>query len=209
VKGCPGEAGRDDDPRERLRAAARGRPMGIGMSSRSASPAERKGVSLYVTRQVYAPEVVDIGGSAGVTPGDSTATQARFASRWGSSRCLWVPAGSAGLCEAPTGASWLCASVDSLTPRDVPVCSVKALEASKRPATLRCARSGGPGPSAAGRAPATGGSRTSGGVVAVRFAVEAVACGAVGCRESAGLLELRADGERRVLCPAHASRWSA
>ena len=40
--------------------------------------------------------------------------------------------------------------------------------ASKRPATLWCARSGGPGPSAAGRAPATEGSRTTRGAVAER-----------------------------------------
>ena len=43
---------------------------------------------------------------------------------------------------------------------------------------------------------------------AVRFAVEAVACGALGCRRSDGLLELRVDGDQRVLCPAHARRWS-
>jgi hypothetical protein len=138
--------------------------MGIGMSSRSASPAERKGVSPHATRPVYAPEVVESGG-LGLSVFALPATQAALDAR--------------------------------------------PILPSERPATLRCARSGGPGPSAAGRAPATGGSRTTGGAVVVRFAVEAVACGAVGCRESAGLVELVRDGEQRVLCPAHAAGWSA
>ena len=78
---------------------------------------------------------------------------------------------------------------------------------SKRPATLRCARSGGPGPSAAGRAPATGGSQTRGGAVSVRWAVEAVCCGAVGCHRSDGLLRVETSAGPRVLCPAHLRRW--
>jgi len=36
--------------------------------------------------------------------------------------------------------------------------------------------------------------------VAVRFAVDAVCCGAVGCREESGLLSVTVDGESRVLC---------
>ena len=80
---------------------------------------------------------------------------------------------------------------------------------SKRPATLRCARSGVPGPSAAGRAPATNGSRTRGGAVAVRFALEAECCGRLGCRRSDALLQLHVGGDKRVLCARCARRWSA
>lgn len=77
---------------------------------------------------------------------------------------------------------------------------------SKRPATLRCVRSGGPGPNAAGRASATEGSQTSGGAVAVRF-VDADSCGALGCRRSDQLVAVELDGDRRVLCLPHARRW--
>jgi len=122
VKGCPGEAGHDDDPDGRLRAAAGGRPIGLGMSSCSASLAERKGVSPDATRPVYVPEVVESG---------------RFS-----------------------------LSVSTLPATQAPA-DARPTILSKRPATLRCARSGGPGPSAAGRAPATGGSRTTGGAAAV------------------------------------------
>ena len=41
----------------------------------------------------------------------------------------------------------------------------------------------------------------------VRFAEDAVCCGALGCREVAGLLEVEDGGEVRVLCPDHARRW--
>jgi len=86
--------------------------------------------------------------------------------------------------------------------------SARCRDFSKRAATLWCARSGGPGPSAAARAPATSGSRTTGGAVVVRFAVEADCCGAVGCRRTDGLVELHVDGDRRVLCARCARRWS-
>jgi hypothetical protein len=38
-------------------------------------------------------------------------------------------------------------------------------------------------------------------------AVEADACGALGCREGEDLREVHCDGERRVLCEEHARRW--
>lgn len=34
----------------------------------------------------------------------------------------------------------------------------------------------------------------------IRFAVDADCCGALGCREAGSLLEVIADGKRRVLC---------
>ena len=114
MKGSPGEAGRDDDPRGGLRAATGGRRLGA-LSSRSASPPERKGVSLYATRRVYAVYTVDIGGSVGVSCGNSTATQA-----------------------SESGSRNLQDSVDAL----------RLANLSKAAETLRCARSGGPGPSA-------------------------------------------------------------
>ena len=49
--------------------------------------------------------------------------------------------------------------------------------------------------------------RSRGGAVSVRWAVEAGACGAVGCRRSEGLVRVEADGERRVLCLGHARGW--
>jgi hypothetical protein len=43
---------------------------------------------------------------------------------------------------------------------------------------------------------------------AVRFAVGADVCGAIGCRETDGLLVVEQGGETRTLCPDHARRWS-
>ena len=43
--------------------------------------------------------------------------------------------------------------------------------------------------------------------VAVRFAVDAVCCGALGCRCGDGLLSVTVDGETRVLCSDHAVRF--
>ena len=104
MKGSPGEAGHDDDPRRRLRIADGETSLrGRGLSSCSASPSERKGFSLYATRQVYAALSPETGRYRLVT------------------------------------------------------------FTSKRAATLRCVRSGVPGPNAAARAPATDGSRTTGG----------------------------------------------
>jgi hypothetical protein len=76
--------------------------------------------------------------------------------------------------------------------------------------TLRSARSGGPGPS--GEAAAlrgTGGTETGrrGGCGAVRFAVEAEVCGAMGCGRTRGLLVVPTDDGRLVLCPYHARRY--
>jgi len=42
---------------------------------------------------------------------------------------------------------------------------------------------------------------------AVRWAVEADVCGALGCRETSGLFSVESDGERRVLCMDHARGW--
>ena len=42
---------------------------------------------------------------------------------------------------------------------------------------------------------------------AVRFAVEAVCCGVVGCQRSEGLLRVETSDGPRVLCPAHLRRW--
>ena len=77
--------------------------------------------------------------------------------------------------------------------------------------TLRCARSGGPGPSAEAavsrdrRDRERQAVRSRGGVV--RFAVEAECCGAMGCRETGGLLLVEKGNDRRVLCVTHAQRW--
>jgi hypothetical protein len=78
--------------------------------------------------------------------------------------------------------------------------------ASKREATLWCARSGGPGPSAASSATSERSERER---PAVRWAVGADCCGAVGCSRSDGLMRVVVDGESRTLCPAHLARWSA
>jgi len=80
-------------------------------------------------------------------------------------------------------------------------------ELPKRAATLWSARSAEAEPSGAARAPATGGSQTSGGTV--RFAVGADCCGAIGCGETVGLLVVEVEGKRRVLCPRCARRWAA
>jgi predicted ThiF/HesA family dinucleotide-utilizing enzyme len=42
---------------------------------------------------------------------------------------------------------------------------------------------------------------------AVRFVVGADVCGALGCRETSGLLKVERGHETRVLCPDHARRW--
>ena len=69
-----------------------------------------------------------------------------------------------------------------------------------------CARSGGPGPSAERpyRRP-TG--REAVNPVRVRWAVSADVCGAIGCRETSGLLKVERGPEKRVLCAHHARRW--
>ena len=77
----------------------------------------------------------------------------------------------------------------------------------KRAATLRSVRTGVSGPNGAARAQATEGSQTRGGAVAVE-AVDAASCGALGCRQSDELVAVEEGSERRVLCPAHARRWS-
>ena len=43
---------------------------------------------------------------------------------------------------------------------------------------------------------------------AVRWAVGAEVCGAVGCGRSDGLLSVATGDGRRVLCPEHARRWA-
>ena len=43
--------------------------------------------------------------------------------------------------------------------------------------------------------------------VAVRFAVGAVCCGALGCRAEEGLLSVTVAGEERVLCADHAEEF--
>ena len=61
-------------------------------------------------------------------------------------------------------------------------------------------------PAARGEAAATS-ERSERERVAVRFAVEAVCCGVVGCQRSDGLLRVETPHGPRVLCPAHLRRW--
>jgi len=44
--------------------------------------------------------------------------------------------------------------------------------------------------------------------VAVRWAVDAVCCGSLGCREESGLLSVTVDGENRVLCAECAAEFA-
>ena len=44
--------------------------------------------------------------------------------------------------------------------------------------------------------------------VAVRWAVDAVCCGSLGCREESGLLSVTVDGEKRVLCAECAAEFA-
>lgn len=67
-------------------------------------------------------------------------------------------------------------------------------------------RGGGRGDGGVLAAPTEGGAGTTGGTV--RFAVEAEVCGAVGCRERSGLLEVERNGRKRVLCAGCAAGWS-
>jgi hypothetical protein len=55
-----------------------------------------------------------------------------------------------------------------------------------------------------GRPPADGRNSSA---VAVRFAVDAHCCGALGCRETDGLLLVEKGHVQRVLCQYHARRW--
>ena len=73
---------------------------------------------------------------------------------------------------------------------------------------MRCARSVGPdrAPSDRDEGGPTGTTDLLGG--AGRAAVGADVCGALGCHETTGLLVVEQGGERRVLCPDHARRWS-
>ena len=153
VKGCPGEAGRDDDPRWRW-DRRRGNQAVTGLSSCFASPSAHK--SLPQKR-----EAADVGLEGGTE---------------------WQLAGATTL-EVGT----------------------------KRAATLRSVRAAVRGSSGAARA--TGDRRSPndrrGGGGAVRWAVGAEVCGAVGCSRSDGLMRVVVDGESRTLCPVHLRRWSA
>lgn len=62
-------------------------------------------------------------------------------------------------------------------------------------------------PAARGEAAATS-ERSERERLAVRWAVEAEVCGAVGCGRSDGLLSVATGDGRRVLCPEHARRWA-
>ena len=64
----------------------------------------------------------------------------------------------------------------------------------------------GGGPAASGEAAATS-ERSERKRRAVRWAVSAEVCGAVGCGRSDGLLSVATGDGRRVLCPEHARRW--
>jgi hypothetical protein len=64
-------------------------------------------------------------------------------------------------------------------------------------------------PEAGAQAPERqGGGQREGGAVQSRFAVGAACCGALGCRETGGLLEVEREGQVRVLCPDCAAGWS-
>ncbi len=75
--------------------------------------------------------------------------------------------------------------------------------------TLRCASAVGPAraPSDRDEGGPTGTTDLPGGTV--RWAVGASVCGALGCVETEGLVEVEQDGKTRVLCLDHARRWSA
>lgn len=99
--------------------------------------------------------------------------------------------------------------LDSLTVRSYHLTTEPGRSAdlgTKAAETLRCASGG---VSAASAEAAATRDRRDRERQAVRFAVEAECCGALGCRRSEGLMELRVDGERRVLCARCARGWSA
>lgn len=99
--------------------------------------------------------------------------------------------------------------LDSLTVRSyrlTPASGRSADLGTKAAETLRCASGGVPAASAEAAATRDRRDRER---QAVRFAVEAECCGALGCRQSEGLMELRVGGDRRVLCAGCARRWSA
>ena len=75
----------------------------------------------------------------------------------------------------------------------------------KAAATLWCVRRGVPAPNAAAAATSERSERKR---EAVRWAVGAEVCGAVGCGRSDGLLSVATGDGRRVLCPEHARRWA-
>ena len=84
---------------------------------------------------------------------------------------------------------------------------------SEAAATLRCVRRGGPAPNAAAAVTRDRRDRERPavaegcGAVSMRWAVGADCCGAMGCRESDGLVRVEDGGDRRVLCLWHARRW--
>jgi len=71
-----------------------------------------------------------------------------------------------------------------------------------------CPQARGTGPRAAGpyEGGPTGTTDLPGG--AVRWALDAAVCGALGCVETEGLVRVEQGGETRVLCLDHARRWS-
>ena len=132
MKGSPGEAGRDDDPRGGLRAATRGRVWG-DLSSCSLSPPERKSPSDNATRP-------DAGGT------EREALELRFAV--GADACGALGCRESAplfVVEGDRGERVLCLDHTTEYERSGGL-------GTERPETLRSARSGGPGPSGSGRA---------------------------------------------------------
>ena len=82
--------------------------------------------------------------------------------------------------------------------------SPRAAELGTEAAEILISPSGGV-PAARGAAAATS-ERSERERQAVRFAVEAVCCGAVGCQRSDGLLRVETPDGPRVLCPVHLRR---
>ena len=188
MKRYPAGAGCDDDPRRRPGIAAEGRAWG-GVSSPLSSAAARIVVSAHSGRpySLYSPGRT--GESVGLVGCPNTGSIA---------------------CERATGLTVrateltvpLCECTDS---SHLPAGSSRTAELGTEAAEILISPSGGV-PAARGEAAATS-ERSERERVAVRFAVEAVCCGVVGCQRSDGLLRVETPHGPRVLCPAHLRRW--
>jgi len=134
-----------------------------------------------------------------------SATRLGFApkARWLYTRVSEVESGESIRCGATIAPARRLANWPNIRPCGVTL--PRSAQLTSEAAETLWSASGG-GPAASGEAAVTR-DRRDRERPAVRWAVGAAVCGAVGCGRSDGLLSVATDDGRRVLCPRHARRY--
>ena len=113
-----------------------------------------------------------------------------------------------GECRGPNGKCVALPLAGGLRPCGGRFADTRPAESGAVPGGNRSAgRSRAVSPGVGGSAACPGGYRRTPPYRRVAAPIGADGCGALGCRRTCGLWAVLADGERRVLCTAHALRW--